>query len=248
MLKDHQDAFGHHLYDILKSENTTRPVTGIVERYDGYIDFDSMNYYFSEYKDWMLIEKQAMRYVRGRVLDIGCGAGRHSIYLQEKGHVVLGIDNSPLAIQVCKQRGLKGARVLSLSQINPGLGVFDTVIMMGNNFGLFGSFEGARRLLNKLSRITSKNGRIIASTNDVYNTDNPAHLSYHELNRKRGRMAGQIRLKIRYKQYATPWFDYLMVSKEEMESILDGTDWKINKFIDSDGPMYIAIIEKIKVG
>lgn len=246
MLKDHQDAFGHHLYDILKSENTTRPVTGIVERYDGYIDFDSMHYYFTEYKDWPPVERKAMRYVRGRVLDIGCGAGRHSIYLQEKGHVVLGIDNSPLAIEVCKQRGLKDARVLSLSQINPGLGVFDTVIMLGNNFGLFGSFEGVKRLLKKLSRITSEKGRIIAQSSDIYKTDDPDHLSYHELNRKRGRMAGQIRLRVRYKKYATPWLDYLLVSEEEMENILDKTDWRINKLIDSDGPMYIAIIDKVK--
>ena len=57
-------------------------------------------------------------------------------------------------------------------------------------------------------------------------------------------MAGQIRLRVRYKKYATPWFDYLMVSKEEMENILDGTDWRVNRFIESDGSVYIAIIGK----
>jgi hypothetical protein len=79
---------------------------------------------------------------------------------------------------------------------------------------------------------------------DVYQTGVPEHLSYQERNRKRGRMSGQIRLRARYRTYATPWFDYLMVSKEEMVDILDNTDWRITKFIDSDSPMYVAIIDK----
>ena len=241
MLKDHQDAFGHEMYDYLKS------ITGweVVERDDGYIDVSGgPKAYFNEYKHWPLYERKAMRYVRGRVLDIGSGAGRHSLYLQGKGMEVTGIDNSPLAIEVCRLRGLRCAEIVSINQISSRLGIFDTVLMMGNNFGLFGSYEGARRILKKLSRITSENGRIITVSTDVYNTKNPDHLSYHELNHKRGRMAGQIKLRVRYKKYATPWLDYLLVSKEEMENILDGTDWKVKKFIDSGGPVYIAIIVK----
>jgi len=248
MLKDHQDAFGHEMYDYLKSDREKETIFEIGERDDGYIDVSAVTKaYFNEYKRWPLYEKKAMRYARGRVLDIGSGAGRHLLYLQGKGLEVMGIDNSPLAIEVCRLRGIKNAEVVSINQISSKLGIFDTVLMMGNNFGLFGSFEGARRLLKKISRITSENGRIIAVSNDVYNTENPAHLSYHQLNRKRGRMAGQIRLKIRYKQYASPWFDYLMVSKEEMENILDGTDWRVNRFIDSEGSVYIAIIDKKRV-
>ncbi|MBI2328909.1 MAG: class I SAM-dependent methyltransferase [Chloroflexi bacterium] len=243
MLKDHQDACGHGFYEYLKNETGSE----IIERDDGYIDTLALKGYFNKYKDWYPAQRKSMRHARGRVLDIGCGAGRHALYLQEKGYDVLGIDNSPLAIEVCKLRGLKNARVTSITQINSKLGVFDTILMMGNNFGLFGSFEGARRLLRKVSKITSENGRIIAESNDVYKTDTPEHLSYHQFNRKRGRMAGQIKLRVRYKKYATPWFDYLMVSKEEMENILDGTDWKVNRFIESDGSLYIAIIDKKKL-
>ena len=211
-----QDAFGHALRAFL--DGGRQP--GIVERDDGYIGVSgATGMYFSEYDDWPAFEKEAMEYASGRVLDIGSGAGRHSLYVQSKGLDVLGIDNSPLAIEVCKQRGLRNAKVIPVNKINSSLGIFDTVLMMGNNFGLFGSFDGARWLLKKFSKITSTNGRIIAVTNDVYKTDIPEHLSYHEFNRNRGRMAGQIRLRVRYKKYATPWFDYLMVSKEEMENI-----------------------------
>src|SRR5690349_24543108 len=98
--------------------------------------------YFSAYRDWSPLEKRAMKSVRGRVLDIGCGAGRHSLYLQGKGFDVTGIDNSPLAIKICRLRELKKAKVMGIEEVgNFKSDSFDTVIMMGNNFGLFGSFR-----------------------------------------------------------------------------------------------------------
>ena len=247
MLKENQDAFGHAMYDYLVSGMRDPHIEEIIEREDGYIDTaGGPAAYFADYRRWPPIEKKALRYARGRVLDIGCGAGRHSLYLQGKGLDVTGIDNSPLAIEVCKQRELTHAEVIPINNISSKLGIFDTVLMLGNNFGLFGSYQGAKRLLKRISRITSKKGRIIATSNDVYKTDNPEHLKYQEMNRKRGRMAGQIRCRVRYHQYATPWFDYLMVSREEMENILEDTDWKVNRFIDSPSPFYIAIIDKKK--
>ena len=121
---------------------------------------------------------------------------------------------------------------------------FDTVIMLGSNFGLFGGFRKAKRILKKLHKITSNNGLIIASTRDTYKTSIPEHLEYHRSNRERGRMPGQLRVRIRFRKCVGRWFDYLIVSKKEMEEILKGTGWKIREFIDSGDSAYIAAIEK----
>ncbi|NIQ07972.1 MAG: class I SAM-dependent methyltransferase [Candidatus Korarchaeota archaeon] len=178
------------------------------------------------------------------MLDIGCGVGRHSLYLQKRGFEVVGIDNSPLAIKVSRLRGLKKAKVMSIDDLDFPAGYFDTVIMMGNNFGLFSSFKKARRLLRKFSKMTTENAVIIAHTRDPYKTDNLDHLEYHKLNKSKGRMGGQVRIRIRFGKYVGRWFDYLMVSKEEMEEILEGTGWKIDEFIDSNDSEYVAIIGK----
>ncbi|MFB0502311.1 MAG: class I SAM-dependent methyltransferase [Candidatus Bathyarchaeia archaeon] len=185
-----------------------------------------------------------MELAKGRVLDVGCGAGRHSLYLQETGLDVLGIDISPLAIKICMLRGLRKAEVMSIEEVDFKPNSFDTIIMMGSNFGLFGSFKKARELLQAFHRMTSPNALIVAESRDPYATDNPANLEYHRSNRERGRMGGQVRIRVRFRKYATPWFDYLMVSKEEMREILRDTGWKVKGFIDSEDSGYIAVIDK----
>ncbi len=217
----------------------------IVERDDGYFDASlNAKVYFSVFEDWHPIEKEAMKFVKGRVLDIGCGAGRHSLYLQKEDFDVLGIDSSPLAVKVCRLRKLRKVKVMPIEEVKFKPNSFDSIIMMGNNFGLFGNLSKARRLLEKFHKMTSRDGVIIACTRDIYKTDNPDHLEYHRHNKNKGRMAGQVRIRIRFRKYVGKWFDYLMVSKNEMKEILKGTGWKIKKFIDSDGSYYVAIIEK----
>ena len=80
---------------------------------------------------------------------------------------------------------------------------------------------------------------------DPYRTTEPAHLAYHARNRKRGRMSGQARIRMRYKAMKTPWMDYLFVSKDEMRGLLSDTGWGVSEFIDLRGAGYIAVIEKL---
>jgi len=53
-----------------------------------------------------------------------------------------------------------------------------------------------------------------------------------------------VRIRVRYRQYATPWFNYLFVSQDEMAALLTGTGWMVNQFVDSETGSYIAVIEK----
>ncbi|MDD5658352.1 MAG: class I SAM-dependent methyltransferase, partial [Elusimicrobia bacterium] len=182
---------------------------------------------------------------KGRVLDVGCGGGRHALHLQRKGLRVTGIDLSPLTVKICKARGLKDARALpieGIDKLRPAR--YDTVLMLGNNFGLFGSFKKARTLLAKFHGITSESALIIAEILDPYRNGDPVHLRYHRINKRRGRMGGQVRLRVRYRDLVGPWHDYLLVSKPELRGILSGTDWRLQRAIEDGGAQYIAVIEK----
>ena len=228
MIRDLEDAYGQEVYAYFMGEDALE----IVERDDGFINtFPGPEYYLQGFEDWPTRQQEAMDFVEGRVLDVGCGAGRVSLYLQERGFEVLGIDNSPKVLQVCRLRGVKHLKLMPITQVGKGLGEFDTIVMMGNNFGLFGSPRRARWLLRRWKRMTSSTARIIAESNDVLKTDAPYHLAYHEFNRKRGRLPGELRFRVRFRNFKSPWFDYLMVSREEMDVILEDTGWMVSHII-----------------
>lgn len=235
-----QDAFGQAIMDHLRGG----PVPIVIERDDGYVDVDNTRHYFAPYRSWPVHQRRALRYARGRVLDVGCGAGRHALHLQAKGLPVMGIDASPLAGRVCRRRGLRQVRTLPIEEIPRFRQPFDTILMLGNNLGLFGNAAKAKRLLARFLDITTDRARIIAETLDPYRTPNPVHARYHQRNRRRGRMPGQVRIRVRYQLRVGPWFDYLLVSPEELDAMVDGTGWHVARILDSGDSLYIAVLEK----
>jgi SAM-dependent methyltransferase len=230
------------LRDALGGEDTYE----IVERDDGYITASryGTELYLAPYRRWPARQRKAMRYVRGRVLDVGTGGGRVALHLQERGHEVVAIDTSPGAIEACRRRGVRDARVLRLEEADRSLGRFDTVVMYGNNLGLLSSRAKGRRLLRRLHGIATERGRILGEILDPYPDAAPIHLAYHQRNRERGRMSGQIRIRIRYRDLATPWFDYLFLSRPELEELVEGTGWLLDRTIEDEGPLYVAVLEK----
>ena len=226
------DAFGQMLLDGTGPE--------IIERDDGFVDAAKM-VYFAPVAQWPAVERRTLRCARGRVLDAGLGAGRAALELQRRGRSVVGIDVSPGAVEVARGRGVRDVRLLAFEEVDESLGHFDTIVMFGNNFGLFGSRSRAQRLLRRLRPLAD---RIVAASNNPYATEDPAHLAYQERNRKRGRMSGQLRLRNRYRDLIGPWFDYLIVSPDEMATILEATPWRIRKLLEESGSgYYVAVLE-----
>ena len=218
-LSKKQDAYGRLVYDYFKGA----PATEIVERDDGFIaPSGGPVTYFAPFSKWPRFQQRAMPLVRGRVLDVGCGPGRVALYLQQRGHSVLAVDNSPLAVQTARLRGVRDAQVLSVTQLDRRLGMFDTIVLFGNNFGLMANPKRARWLLRRFAGMTSDRAVIVAEILDPYDTKVPEHRRYHRRNRARRRMAGQSRIRVRYKDAVTPWFDYLFVSRVELRRPLAG--------------------------
>jgi SAM-dependent methyltransferase len=224
-LRNHEDAYGRLILDYLETGESIE----IVERDGGFIDGSRYGpgYYFSPFRRWPKAERQALRLARGRVLDIGCGAGRVALHLQERGHDVVGIDVSPLAVEVSRRRGVRDVRELPVTRIGRGLGRFDTIVMFGNNFGLMGSRRRAPWLLRRFKSIVNDGARILAES----------------VNRRRGRMGGQLRIRIRYHEYATPWFDYLLASPEEMAELAEAGGWRLSRVIDEGDVVYVGVLE-----
>lgn len=241
MLTDSQDAYGHQLTAYFKKKGGYE----IVERDDGYFDISGgPDQYFAAYGSWPQPQREAIAHAFGHVLDIGAGAGRVSLYLQEQGFSVHAVDNSPRAIEVCRLRGVRSAEVLPITRLSAQAGRFDSIVMFGNNFGLFGNRRRARWLLRRFHGMTSPQAIILAESNNPHQTDNPHHLAYQAANRQRGLLSGRLRIRVRFQKYKTPWFEYLLVSPEEMRAVVSGTGWRVEQIFPSEGPSYCGLIRK----
>jgi SAM-dependent methyltransferase len=237
-MDERQDAYGRLVLDHLEGKPR---VHELVERDDGFLSAsDGPEAYFAPLRRWPPAERRGLRWVRGRALDVGVGAGRVALELQARGHEVVGIDVSPLAVEVARRRGVRQAEVRAFDEVDAGMGRFDTVVLFGNNFGLFGSRTGARRRLRRLRELGV--GRIVASSRDPYATDDPDHVAYQARNRERGRMSGQLRLRVRHRAHASPWFDYLIVSPEEMAELARSGGWELVRVLEGE-PLYVGVLE-----
>lgn len=197
------------------------------ERDDGYPGREDISWYFTTYREFPDHEKQALKFARGRVLDIGCGAGRHSLYLQSRGLRVTAIDASPRIVELASARGVKDTRVVNACGKLPfRSGEFDTIILFGNNLGICGTSVRFRRMLRELYRVSSPRGRILATTR-MPSTTNPAHRRYLRQNLRRGRAIGQIRVRLVFKGRRGAWFELLLLAPTDLMQFAAAARWEL---------------------
>jgi SAM-dependent methyltransferase len=224
------DAFGRLLLDTLRSGGVDSNLVEVIERDSGYIGTGAASRYFAPPESWQPIERELLRSVHGFALDIGCGAGRHSLALQELGNKVTGLDVSEGTIAVCRERGVGSlfhGSIEDLAASNPQQ--FDSFLMLGNNLGLLESAKHARAVLATLARLGTEGAVVVGTTIDPYDTDVHEHLAYHERNRALGRMGGQVQMRVRHRGLASDWMDYLMFSESELPQLIDGSGWVLSK-------------------
>jgi SAM-dependent methyltransferase len=215
-----------------------------VERDDGRCEVEDISWYLTNYSAFPRYEKKALRFARGRVLDVGCGAGRHALYLQRRGFLVTGIDASPRLVELARERGVEDVRVVDACGRLPFRnGEFDTVILFGNNLGICGTPTKFKRMMSELYRITSSGGRLLATTRSP-NTSNPLDLAYLSRNIKLGRAVGQVRLRLVHSGKRSAWFDLLLFAPTDLIRVAAKEGWKVLQLFTSDELEYSVVAEK----
>ena len=158
-----KDLMGRAIWDYYYQENPEdlQTETSISE-----MDDLPVSYLFRDYQEMNALEKKALDLSFGKILDVGSGAGSHSLYLQnERKLEVTALDISPKSIEVCKARGVKNAiceDLLRFSEKN-----FDTVLLLMNGTGIFQSLEHIDQYLQKLKSLVAENGQILLDSTDI---------------------------------------------------------------------------------
>jgi SAM-dependent methyltransferase len=157
------DLFGKAILDF---QTNNSPEDIITETNISEADEMDVAYLFRSYKEMPKIEKKALQVSKGKILDVGCGAGSHSLYLQnDKNLEVTSIDISKNAIQACQLRGLKNAKVQNILDLENEK--FDTILLLMNGTGIFGTLAETSKYLQKLKSLLTPNGQILIDSSDI---------------------------------------------------------------------------------
>jgi SAM-dependent methyltransferase len=232
------DAFGQALVDLTAGTAGS----AVIERDDGWMSAEGLDYLEAPDGPDLWAVDQAV----GRVLDVGAGAGRASLLLQDRGQEVLALDTSAGAVQVCRQRGVRETYCGSVRQAVAGgmAASFDSALLIGNNLSLIGSPEQAIPFLEAIADLLRPGGVIAGTCLDPSGTTKPVHLDYRERNRRQGRLAGQMTFRIRYERLASDWFDWLLMSPAELAEVAAPAGWLLTEVHPSDA-RYGAVLARL---
>lgn len=157
-----KDLFGKAILDF-QTNNSPEAIS--TETNISEADDMDVAYLFRSYNEMPKLEQKALQLAKGKILDVGCGAGSHSLYLQENKFDVISIDISSNAIEACKLRGLKNAKVQNILDLENDK--FDTILLLMNGTGIFGTLKETSNYLQKLKSLLAPNGQILIDSSDI---------------------------------------------------------------------------------
>lgn len=228
-----KDLFGKAILDF---QTNNSPENLITETNISEADEMSVDYLFRSFNEMPKLEKKALQLCKGKVLDVGCGAGSHSLYLQEKGFEVTAIDISENAIKACKLRGLNDIRVQNILDLENES--FDTILLLMNGTGIFRTLLATSNYLQKLKSLLNPKGQILIDSSDIiYMFDENADGSY--LLPAEG-YYGELTFTISYKNETEESFPWLYLDYNTLQNAAQSNGLECKLIIEGEHFDYLA--------
>ncbi len=160
MNTDH-DPMGHAIADYHKSGKAAR-----LRVFSPMFEEDEIPVVtlFRPFDDMPALEQEALRAATGAILDVGAGAGCHSLALQAMGKQVTAIDISPLAVATMRERGVQDAREQDFFTLD---GQYDTILMLMNGIGIVGTLSRLPAFFMQLDALLAPGGQLLCDSSDI---------------------------------------------------------------------------------
>lgn len=230
-----KDPIGMAIWDYYLNDN---PIDIIVECDIMEDDFIPVDYLFRKYKDFPTIEKKAMEYCEGKILDVGAAAGPHTKYLLDKGFDVTTVEVSPNAHRYLIKELPAGKHYLT-PILNFNDGKYDTILLMMNGIGLSEDFDGVVPFLKHLASLLSDSGSILAESTDVYDIfeDEDGGL-WVDLNT---RYYGEFNFNMKYKNVESGWFKWLYLDENNFIKFAEEAGLKAEILLNEENSFLIQL-------
>ncbi|MHC5354293.1 class I SAM-dependent methyltransferase [Myroides sp. LJL115] len=195
-------------------------------------------YLFRTYKQMPKIEQLALDMAKGKILDVGCGAGAHSLYLQKKGLEIYPIDISSKSIEACKLQGISNAQCIDLLEVKEQK--FDTILLLMNGTGIFGYLKNISQYLSHLKSLLQPNGQILIDSCDlIYMFDKQPDGSVWIPMQDKD-YYGELSFTLRYKNQISPSFPWLYLDYNTLSNAAFGNGLKCELIYQGDSDDYLA--------
>ena len=197
-------------------------------------------YYRPDEQALPALEIEALKLCRGRVLDLGAGAGRHTLELQRAGPDVVAVDPLPEAVEIMRDRGVADARQGDLSTVREER--FDSVLMLMHGLGVVGDLQGLGRLFEELPRVLNPGGRLVCDSADlaaVLGDESPETLD--ELLSPDSYL-GEVEFGLRYGSLEGPRYPWIFVDPETLEIIANAAGLAVEISADGERGSYVAVL------
>lgn len=232
-----KDLFGTALVDYYTNNYTENLITSTNISDE---DVLPLPYLFRSYSDMPKLEQCAIKLAKGKVLDVGCGSGLHSLHLQERGLEVKAIDISNGAVEVAKKRGVKNAFQIDLLDETE---TFDTILLLMNGTGIFQELSQVSKYLSHLKSLLNHNGEIFIDSSDIqymYEDDDGglwinSNAEYY----------GELDYFLSYKGQEEEPIKWLYLDFERLQLACESVGLKCKKVMDGEHYDYLARIYNI---
>jgi SAM-dependent methyltransferase len=157
---------------------------------------------------------RAIALCRGRVLDLGAGAGRHALELQRRGHEVTAVDVAPETVVVMRERGVRDARSGDLDAVAGEF--FDTILLLMHGIGLVGTLAGLRAFFDRADRYLSEGARIVCDSADLSLVMPSQWAAHRNDTNGRTRYIGEVEFRLSYDNHKGSPYRWLFVDPETL--------------------------------
>jgi SAM-dependent methyltransferase len=195
----------------------------VVHGEDGEQELVPIQVFFRGPSEFSALEEAALDLCRGRVLDVGAGAGCHSLVLQERNFGVYAIDILPEAIEVMRLRGVSRARCADIFTFPAES--FDTLLLMMNGAGIAGTLSGLRRFLQQAHRIVAPDGQILLDSYDPGCPEKGKAEDADTIRAESTRYAGEMRFRLEYQGRRGPPYDWLFIDFDTLARQTRAMGW-----------------------
>lgn len=194
-----------------------------------------IDYFFREFPMMKRLEQLALDMATGAILDVGCGAGSHSLYLQDKDHRVKAIDVSKKAIEVCRKRGVANAQVLDILNETES---FDTILLLMNGTGIFQKLDQVSKYLKHLKSLLNEGGQILLDSSDIlYMYEDEDGGYWHDLN---ANYYGELDYFISYNGEEETPMKWLYLDFNTLREIAESSGLNCQLVIEGENNDYLA--------